>query len=247
MASCEWVGHFRFYRLMNLALWSKPPTQTQKFKMLQKPILSHFHHVVHLLSQITEEETLRLALTESAKLIPYVISSRKSVKTYLKVSSVGWKFHSRFLIYDFRLEMSGIVVDWSRECAAGGFPGGSTIGDVFRWVDPWYRTQSMSDSISSSYLTDNGLCPKSTYLTLVRSLISTNAHTLPSITLMKNSASDVFCLDHATAYQHAFGYIRQLAIHLRNSMKIKAKVDRNLCFSILSWFTFIIGSIQKCI
>jgi nucleolar complex protein 2 len=42
---------------------------------------------------------------------------------------------------------------------------------------------------------------------------------------MKNSASEVFCLDHATAYQHAFGYIRQLAIHLRNSMKVKSKVS----------------------
>jgi len=40
---------------------------------------------------------------------------------------------------------------------------------------------------------------------------------------MKNSASEIFCIDHSTAYQHSFGYIRQLAIHLRNSMKMKTK------------------------
>jgi nucleolar complex protein 2 len=41
---------------------------------------------------------------------------------------------------------------------------------------------------------------------------------------MKNSASEIFCLNHQAAYQHAFGFIRQLAIHLRNSMKLKTKV-----------------------
>ena len=66
---------------------------------------------------------------------------------------------------------------------------------------------------------------QNTYLTLVRSCKSTSVHTLPSINLMKNSASELFCMDHSAAYQHAFGYIRQLAIHLRNSMKVKSKVQ----------------------
>ena len=44
---------------------------------------------------------------------------------------------------------------------------------------------------------------------------------------MKNSASEIYVFDHATAYQHAFGYIRQLAILLRNSMKVKTKVCMN--------------------
>lgn len=61
-------------------------------------------------------------------------------------------------------------------------------------------------------------------MSLLRNAKSTTAHTLPSINLMKNSASELFCADHASAYQHAFGYIRQLAIHLRNSMKVKSKV-----------------------
>ena len=65
---------------------------------------------------------------------------------------------------------------------------------------------------------------KKTYLTLLRSAKATSAHTLPSINLMKNSASELFCVDHEAAYQHAFGYIRQLAVHLRNSMKVRNKV-----------------------
>lgn len=54
---------------------------------------------------------------------------------------------------------------------------------------------------------------------------------------MKNSASEIFCLNHQAAYQHAFGFIRQLAIHLRNSMKLKTKVRYTL--TILSPLQFI--------
>lgn len=65
---------------------------------------------------------------------------------------------------------------------------------------------------------------QNTYQTLVKFSKNTTAHTLSSITFMKNSASEIFCLDHQAAYQHAFGFIRQLAIRLRNSMKLKTKV-----------------------
>lgn len=74
--------------LINLDLMffnSKAPTQTQKLKTLQKLILSYFHNIIHMLSQLTDKEMLQLAVTESAKLIPYIISSRKAVKLYLKV------------------------------------------------------------------------------------------------------------------------------------------------------------------
>ncbi|KAF9529055.1 Noc2p family-domain-containing protein [Crepidotus variabilis] len=164
----------------------KPPTQTPKFKALQKLILSHFHNITHILLQLTDEDMLRLALSESAKLIPYIISSRKSVKTYLKVKC---------------LEI------WSS--AADGIR-------ITAFLSIRRLAASADESILDTIL-------KSTYLTLIRSSKSTSTYTLPSINLMKNSASDVFCVDHAAAYQHAFGYIRQLAIHLRNSMKVKTK------------------------
>ena len=92
---------------------------------------------------------------------------------------------------------------------------------------------------------------QSAYLTLIRSSKSTSAYTLPSINLMKNSASEVFCIDHSSAYQQAFGYIRQLAIHLRNSMKIKSKVNIRCIFEfVLQWLTgppFFLGGVQKCL
>ncbi|KAL0952733.1 hypothetical protein HGRIS_006964 [Hohenbuehelia grisea] len=163
----------------------KAPTQNKKFQTLQKLILSYFQNILHLTSQLTDSEMLQLAVKESAKLIPYVISSRRTVKGYLKKCLELW----------------------------------SSAEDSIR-IAAFLSIRRLVSSTDQSIL-DNVL--KSTYLTFVRSSKSTNAHTLPSINLMKNSASEIFCLDHAVSYQHAFGYIRQLAIHLRNSMKVKTK------------------------
>ena len=67
-------------------LYSKPPTQTPKLKTMQKLILSYVHNVLHLIDQLTASETLVLAVTETSKLIPYITSSKKTVKSYLKVT-----------------------------------------------------------------------------------------------------------------------------------------------------------------
>ena len=81
---------FFFYKKVELihGIFSKAPTQTQKFKTLQKLILSFFSNITHIISQLTDEDTLRLAITESAKLVPYIINSRKAVKLYLKVCAL---------------------------------------------------------------------------------------------------------------------------------------------------------------
>ncbi|EJU04105.1 hypothetical protein DACRYDRAFT_20741, partial [Dacryopinax primogenitus] len=113
----------------------KPPAQTKKHSTLQKMTLSFFGNVLHLLSQLPDGDMKLLILSESTKVIPYIVSSRKVVKDYLKQLLAG----------------------------------------------------SMTD-----------LC-------LSRPLFTGNdgAH-LPSINLMKNSAMELYTLDHEAAYQHAF-------------------------------------------
>ncbi|RDX44080.1 Noc2-domain-containing protein [Lentinus brumalis] len=171
----------------------KPPTQTTKWKTLQKLILSYFHNVLHLMGQISDNEMLRLALSETAKLVPYITSSRKTVKLYLKTCLDYW----------------------------------SSAEDSVR-ISAFLSVRRLAAATDESVV-DAVL--KNTYLTLVRSCKSTSAHTLPSINLMKNSASELFCADHSASYQHAFGYIRQLAIHLRNSMKTKTKEAYKLVYN----------------
>ncbi|KAL6061879.1 Nucleolar Complex 2 protein [Balamuthia mandrillaris] len=66
-------------------------------------------------------------------------------------------------------------------------------------------------------------CLKGVYLTFVRNAKFVNAKNISHIQFMMNSIVELYALDERAAYQHAFVYIRQLAIHLRNAMSIKSK------------------------
>ncbi|KAG9043322.1 Nucleolar Complex 2 protein [Tulasnella sp. UAMH 9824] len=66
---------------------------------------------------------------------------------------------------------------------------------------------------------------KASYLTMVRGASTSNDHTMPSLNLMKNTASELYCMNQGASYQHAFSYIRQLAFHLRGAMKVGTSSD----------------------
>lgn len=59
---------------------------------------------------------------------------------------------------------------------------------------------------------------KTTYQGLVKGSRTTNIHTLSGINLMKNSAAELWGLDADIGYTTGFTYIRQLAIHLRQTV-----------------------------
>ena len=58
---------------------------------------------------------------------------------------------------------------------------------------------------------------KTAYQGLVKGSRVTNVHTAPGINLMKNSAAELWGLDPNIGYTTGFGFIRQLAIHLRTT------------------------------
>jgi nucleolar complex protein 2 len=59
---------------------------------------------------------------------------------------------------------------------------------------------------------------KAAYQGLVQGSRLTNVNTIQGINLMKNSAAELWGLDQSLGYTTAFASIRQLAIHLRNSI-----------------------------
>lgn len=59
---------------------------------------------------------------------------------------------------------------------------------------------------------------KATYQGLLAGSRVTNVNTIQGINLMKNSAAELWGIDQSIGYTTAFSFIRQLAIHLRNSI-----------------------------
>lgn len=67
-------------------------------------------------------------------------------------------------------------------------------------------------------------CIKALYSAFVKGCRNTTQHSLPGINLMKNSAAELIGVDEKIGYTLGFGYIRQLAVHLRGSITDTTKV-----------------------
>ncbi|KAH7086225.1 Noc2p family-domain-containing protein [Paraphoma chrysanthemicola] len=64
---------------------------------------------------------------------------------------------------------------------------------------------------------------KQAYQGLVKGARNTTIHNIQGINLMKNTASELWGIDPTIGYTTGFGFIRQLAIHLRTSITNKTK------------------------
>lgn len=79
------------------------------------------------------------------------------------------------------------------------------------------------------------------YVKYVENAKFVSPSTLPGINFTRHSLAEIYLLNTDLSYRHAFLYIRQLAIHLRNATTLKKKachtsyhLDNTDSFSIIS-------------
>ncbi|GAA5968377.1 hypothetical protein JCM11641_007612 [Rhodosporidiobolus odoratus] len=168
----------------------KVSTNSKQYAVAQRLIKSYFVSLQKLLDSVSRESDIpTLAVSESAKLVPWIVGNRKVARGWVKML---------LNLYD-------------------------SASDEVR-VAAFLALRKLAVAADHS-LRESVL--KGVYATFLTSARQTSVYTLPSITLMKNSASELFLLpgkqEVELSYQLAFSYIRQLAILLRKGVKDASK------------------------
>ncbi|KXJ91538.1 Noc2p family-domain-containing protein [Microdochium bolleyi] len=158
------------------------PTENKKFKTMSVMLRSFVSAILHLLTTLSDDATLKLTLSALEPLVPYLLSFRKLLKALIKTVVAFWaqatsSDSTRITAF---LVMRRLVV----------------IGDK---------------GVREAVL-------KVTYQGLLSGARVTNVNTIQGINLMKNSAAELWGIDQTIGYTTAFSFIRQSAIHLRNSI-----------------------------
>ena len=105
-------------------------------------------------------------------------------------------------------------------------------------VDVWASTTDVETQVSTYAFMNNAAreYPKSTldivlrasYSSFLKNCRKTNVHTMDSLNFAKNSAAELFGIDELLAYSIGFEFVRQLAVHLRNTISSTSNVSESL-------------------
>ncbi|KAK1998467.1 Noc2p family protein [Colletotrichum falcatum] len=171
------------------------PTDSKKFHTLSIMIKTFTASIIHLLSTLSDDATLKLTIGSLEPLVPYLMSFRKLLKALIKT----------------------VVNYWAR-------PASSETTKITSFLVLRKLVVIGDKGIRETVL-------KAVYQGLVSGCRATNMNTIQGINLMKNSAAELWGIDQNVGYTTAFTFIRQLAIHLRNSIVKKEKDAHKIVYN----------------
>ncbi|KAG7743956.1 hypothetical protein KL932_001279 [Ogataea haglerorum] len=194
------------------------------------------------------------------KLVPYKISSHgtRNLPSNKKVAQISTllKSHAGSLILLLNditnTETATLVLKSVQELLPYYVSHRKLIKEMMNAVvNVWSSSQDVETQIAAFAFLNNSsreypkaileLVLKSTYSSFIKKCRKTNVHTMPMINFQKNSAVELFGIDQTLGFQIGFEYIRQLAIHLRNSVNTttkdsyKAIYNWQYCHSLDFW------------
>ncbi|OZJ05338.1 hypothetical protein BZG36_01559 [Bifiguratus adelaidae] len=188
------------------------PTTAPKWRQLHSVVKSFLQNSLHLLKGLTDNDMIYFVVKELERCNAYWVCFNRLGRDYLKQLLSHWSNTSS-----------------SDSVRIQCFLSIRTLAKTSMTSTPATKQGPGKATAKSNFLE---LCLKGIYSTFVRNAKNTNIHTIPSINLMRNLAAQLYGLDFEISYQHGFVYIRQLAIHLRNSMNIKSKESYK---SVYNW------------
>lgn len=166
---------------------------SNRWQALHLSMQSFIKATLHLMSQAKESKLLCFIIKSLADYLPYLSAFPRLGKALLKTLTAKWASTS----------------DASEEYQSVR-------------VNAFLRIRQLALTQPFPFIE---LCLKTTYLAYAKSAKFANAATvtslLPQLTFMGNCVVELYSLDYASSYQHAFIYIRQLALHLRSAMQKK--------------------------
>ncbi|KAL3923092.1 MAG: hypothetical protein SGILL_001850 [Bacillariaceae sp.] len=170
-----------------------------------KPIIfTFFKSVLHILSEAKEPELVVFVLKALANYIPYLTPFPRLADSMLKTLTALWS----------------APIDSSEDY------------QVVR-LHAFLRIRQLALTQPFPFIEE---CLKKTYLAYAQrakfATASSVTSALPTLTFMGNCVVELYSLDYHSSYQHAFIYIRQLALHLRTAMQ-KKTTDAVYCWQFL--------------
>lgn len=174
----------------NKPIHPKALSKSPNYPALRPLIESFLKSTLHILSEAGKEaKLLQFTLSSLSKYVPYLTAFPKLAKPFLKT----------------------LVQLWSAPLDT------SEAYNAVR-LQAFLRIRQLSITQPYPFIEE---ALKLTYLAYAkRSKFGTAANVtsvLPTLTFMGNCIVELYTLDYASAYQHAFVYIRQLALHLRSA------------------------------
>lgn len=160
-----------------------------------KPILfTFFKATMHILSEAKEPDLVVFVLKSLSNYVPFMTPFPKLAESMLKTLTALWS----------------APIDSSEDY------------QVVR-LHSFLRIRQLAMTQPFPFIEE---CLKKLYLAYAQrakfATASTVTSVLPTLTFMGNCVVELYSLDYHSSYQHAFVYIRQLALHLRTAMQKKS-------------------------